>query len=70
MEIIYFILPRLKYFKETLCGVPMGMTEEEWKNKLDSYIETFQNYLQDGCTYNDIKPALHDFIEYLPDLWT
>lgn len=67
--IVYFILPRLVLFREHLISVPYGLTKQEWADKLDTYISALQKYLSDDCNYNDIKPILHDFIEWFPALW-
>lgn len=75
--IAFFILPRLVYYRDIHPGAPDCYTEEEWNNKLDSYIEAFQKYLDDDYDdetrekmWNKIKPILHDFIDNLPCLWT
>ena len=67
--IVFFILPRLMFFREKLIGIPGGLTEQEWAEKLDTYIAAFQNYLKDDCNYDEIKPVLHDFVEWFPALW-
>ena len=67
--IVYFILPRLVLFRKNLVAVPGGLTKQEWSDKLDSYISAFQKYLSDDCDYDEIKPVLHDFIEWFPALW-
>lgn len=72
-EIVAFILPRLKYFREHHCGCPCSIEPKEWDNNLDKYIEAFQDYLNLKNSEKDLKdimPVLHKFIDDMGSLWT
>lgn len=47
---IQVIVPMLKQLKETKCGYPCDMTEEEWNNQLDKMIRCFMEISEDGCS--------------------
>ena len=44
------IVPMLKQLKETKCGYPCDMTEEEWNSQLDKMIKCFMEISEDGCS--------------------
>lgn len=75
-EIICFILPRLKFFRDHHCGFPDGMTKEEYHAILDKIIEGMQLYLKHSFDVKvededkkKINEAMKLFIEWLPNLW-
>jgi len=37
-----YILPRLKAFKKTYSGYPLGLTEEKWDDMIDDMIFAFE----------------------------
>lgn len=47
---IQVIVPMLKQLKETKCGYPCDMTEEEWNSQLDKMIKCFMEISEDGCS--------------------
>ena len=72
-EIVSFILPRLKYFREHHCSYPCDIESEEWDSRIDKYIEAFQDYLNldnSEKSLKDIMPILHEFIDDMSKLWT
>lgn len=68
-EIISFILPRLVYYRDHLCGIPGGMTQEEYEAQLDACIKAFRHYLNNDLWEDEIEEAFYDFMNLLPSLW-
>ena len=46
--ILKFVLPRLKAFRETTCGHPGDITEEEWDEMLGKMIKSIEDILDDN----------------------
>jgi hypothetical protein len=74
MTIVSFVLPRLRRFKETTCGYPSELTEEEWADKLSKMINAFEkyenNYTMDKKSLEEIDEGLRLFAEYFYHLWS
>lgn len=70
-----FILPRLIRFKKVNCGYPGHLTEEEWDDKLDEMIWSFEFLAGDHYSnFNEedwirANEGLELFAEYYNDLW-
>ena len=71
ITIAKFILPRLKYFRETTISYPdndKGM--DGWHEILDKMIYSFDEILKDDSTDQDkIQEGLELFAKYYTDLW-
>lgn len=70
------ILPRLKRFREVNNGYPVGITENQWLDKLDSMIMAFEFSVhkyevmdRTDKENEQIKQGLKDFAEGYYDLW-
>jgi len=68
-----FVLPRLIRFRDIFACVPMGMTETEWKNILDTMIYSFTIDVNDECDYTQDYKRYNEgiklFAKYYRDLW-
>lgn len=53
--IIAFTLPRLKRFKETHNGYPMGMSEKQWSEILDKMIFAMEWALKEDAMTDDYE---------------
>ena len=71
ITIAKFILPRLKYFRETTISYPdndKGM--DGWHEILDKMIYSFDEILKDDSTDQDkIQEGLELFAKYYVNLW-
>lgn len=71
-----FILPRLKAFRESLCGYPSCLSDiEEWENILDKIIVAFQIYNSPYFMTEDNDLSIWEegwnlFCEYFTRLWS
>lgn len=72
-----FVYPRLKEFSKNIVSVPIGLTEQEWADKLDKMIKSFELVIADDWKTpeefqkqeDEIKLGLKLFCEHFSDLW-
>ena len=71
ITIAKFILPRLKYFRETTISYPQAdMGLDGWHEILDKMIYSFDEILKDDSTDQDkIQEGLELFAKYYMNLW-
>ena len=71
ITIAKFILPRLKYFRETTISYPQNdMGLDGWHEILDKMIYSFDEILKDDPTDQDkIQEGLELFAKYYINLW-